>query len=449
MELNNIKECNNIITYIEEGSIAEKQGIQVGDVLISINDRLIVDIIDYMFMTAEEHLKIVIKQQNGALKTLLVQKEFYDPLGIEFENPIMDEAKSCRNQCVFCFIDQMPVGMRDTLYFKDDDSRLSFLQGNFVTLTNLSDQDLDRMIEYNISPINVSIHTTDPDLRVKMLNNRFSGNILERLKRLTDNRIEVNGQIVLCPDYNDGAALDRTIRELSPLFPGLRSVAIVPVGLTKYRENLAVLRPFTKEESLAVIEQVHTWQDQLFETLGTRFVFLSDEFYVTAGIPMPEDDTYEGYIQLENGVGLMRKFETELMEALEDIRVNKETNRQRATLATGASAYDYMKRLMTYVEAVLPLDIDVVEIKNDFFGHTITVAGLIVGNDLMNQLKVRDLGDQIIIPRAMMKADEEVFLDNVTVEALSETLNRPVRIVEVDGWQFVDQLVSWFGIHVE
>lgn len=449
MELNNIKECNNIITYIEEGSIAEKQGIQVGDVLISINDRLIVDIIDYMFMTAEEHLKIVIKQQNGALKTLMVQKEFYDPLGIDFENPIMDEAKSCRNQCVFCFIDQMPAGMRDTLYFKDDDSRLSFLQGNFVTLTNLSDQDLDRMIEYNISPINVSIHTTDPELRVKMLNNRFSGNILERLKRLTDNRIEVNGQIVLCPDYNDGEALDRTIRELSPLFPGLQSVAIVPVGLTKYRENLAVLRPFTKEESLAVIEQVHTWQDQLFETLGTRFVFLSDEFYVTAGIPMPEDDTYEGYIQLENGVGLMRKFETELVEALEDIHVNKETKRQTATLATGASAYDYMKRLMTYVEAVLPLDINVVEIKNDFFGHTITVAGLIVGNDLMNQLKVRELGDQIIIPRAMMKADEEVFLDNVTVEALSETLNRPVRIVEVDGWQFVDQLVSWFGIHVE
>lgn len=434
-------EVKNRISAVFEESIAEKLGVVVGDELISINGRLVEDIIDFIFLTAEEHVDLVIRKSDGALKTLNIDKEFYDEIGIEFENPIMDEAKSCRNKCSFCFIDQMPRGMRETLYFKDDDSRLSFLQGNFVTLTNVSDQDLARMIEYRISPINVSVHTTNPELRTKMLNNRFAGNIMERLSLLAEHRIEVNAQIVLCPGENDGIELERTLNDLAGLYPSLVSVAIVPVGLTKFRDGLAPLRGFTKAESQAVIEQIHGLQDQFLESLDTRFAFLSDEFYVMADAELPSYDDYEGFIQLENGVGLMQKFKTELEDALDDCTATG-LNPLTATLFTGHSAYAFMKDMVQKVSGVLPLKTDVVKIDNNFFGTSITVSGLIVGKDILEQSKDLTLGDFVIIPRSMMKADEDIFLDDTTLESLSAQLGKKILIAEVDGYLYVKQMVK-------
>ncbi len=435
------KEVKNRISVVLEGSIAERLGILVGDELVAINDRPVQDIIDYIFLTADEQITIEIRKPDGKLERFKIEKEFYDEVGIEFENPIMDEAKSCRNKCSFCFIDQMPEGMRETLYFKDDDSRLSFLQGNFVTLTNVSDQDLARMVEYRISPINVSVHTTNPELRAKMLNNRFAGNIMERLSLLAEHRIEVNAQIVLCPGENDGAELERTLTDLSSIYPSLASVAIVPVGLTKFREGLAPLRGFTKEESTAVIEQVHALQDKYLDTLDTRFAFLSDEFYVMAEQPLPEYDDYEGFVQLENGVGLMRKFKSELEDALDEFKPTT-LEPMTATLFTGHSAYEFMQEMTQMVATKLPLKTEVVKIDNNFFGTSITVSGLIVGQDILAQSKDVTLGDFVIIPRSMMKADEDIFLDNVTVASLSAQLGKKILIAEIDGYVYLKQMVN-------
>lgn len=438
------KEVKNRISAVEEGSIAQGLGICIGDELIAINGRAVTDIIDYIYLTADESITLDIRNAQGELKHFKIQKEFYDEVGLDFENPIMDEAKSCRNKCAFCFIDQMPEGMRETLYFKDDDSRLSFLQGNFVTLTNVSEADLDRMIEYRISPINVSVHTTDPELRVKMLHNRFAGDIMTRLERLAEARIEVNAQIVLCPEINDKAALTKTLKDLATLSPWLVSVAIVPVGLTKFRDGLAPLRGFTSEEAKEVIEQVTQLQAVFLEELDTRFAFLSDEFYIMANLPLPAYDAYEGFIQLENGVGLMCKFETELTDALEALKIDNtgDVKPQTATLFTGYSASAFMEKQAEKIKEKLPLTINVVQVDNDFFGRTITVAGLIVGSDIVDQSKDLELGDFVIIPRSMMKADEDIFLDNMTVEGFSQALGRPVLIAEVDGQIFLDQMIN-------
>lgn len=435
------KEVKNRISEVFEGSIADRLGIQVGDELLAINGRPVQDIIDYIFLTADEKISLEIRRPDASTEVFQIEKEFYDEVGLEFENPIMDEAKTCRNKCAFCFIDQMPEGMRETLYVKDDDSRLSFLQGNFVTLTNVSDADLDRMIEYRISPINVSVHTTDPELRVEMLKNRFAGSIMERLQKLADARIEVNAQIVLCPGVNDGEALNRTLDDLSSLHPSLVSVAIVPVGLTKFREGLAPLRGFTKEESLTVIDQIHKRQQVYLKEIETYFAFLSDEFYVMADAELPEYDDYEGFIQLENGVGLMRKFQTELEDALEMCKA-KSLNPMKATLFTGHSAFAFMQEMVQKVEEKLPLQTQVIKIDNHFFGTTITVSGLIVGGDIVEQSKDLELGDFVIIPRSMMKADEDIFLDDMTVEMLSQQLGRKVVIAEVDGFEYVQQMID-------
>lgn len=437
------REVKNRISTVMEDSIAESLDISVGDELVSINGRAVEDIIDFIFLTADVQIELVIKKPDGNMFTHKISKEFYDDIGLEFENPIMDEAKSCRNKCRFCFIDQLPKGMRETLYFKDDDSRLSFLQGNFVTLTNVTEDDLKRMIEYRISPINVSVHTTNPELRVKMLGNRFAGAIMERLKLLADNRIEVNAQIVLCPEENDGAELERTLGDLAELYPNLSSVAIVPVGLTEHREGLAPLRGFTKEESVAVIAQVHGLQEKFLETLDTRFDFLSDEFYVMADQEVPEFDDYEGFVQLENGVGLMRKFSSELEDALNDLGGKlKELPSKTATLFTGHSAYAFMNEMVQKVSERLPLQTEVVKIDNHFFGTSITVSGLIVGQDILEQSKNVTLGDFVIIPRAMMKADEDIFLDDTTLESLSKHLGKKVLIAEVDGYVYVKQMIK-------
>lgn len=435
------KELKNRISMVYPESISESLGVEVGDELVSLNGRLVEDIIDYIFLTADEKVAMVIRKPSGEEIAFDIQKEFYDEIGLEFENPIMDEAKSCRNKCDFCFIDQMPKGMRETLYFKDDDSRLSFLQGNFVTLTNVSDKDLDRMIEYRISPINVSVHTTNPELRVKMLKNKFAGDIMARLKRLADARIEVNAQIVLCPDVNDKEELKRTLEDLSSLYPSLSSVAIVPVGLTKFREGLAPLRGFSEAESAAVIDQIHALQEMFLETLDTRFAFLSDEFYVMADRELPDYDDYEGFVQLENGVGLMKKFKTELEDALETCPPIK-LPPKRATLFTGQSAFAFMKTMTEAVSKVIPLTTEVVKIDNQFFGTSITVAGLIVGSDIVDQSRSYELGDFVIIPRSMMKADEDIFLDDMTIEQFESALGKKVVIAEVDGAVYLEQMIE-------
>ena len=306
----------NQIKTVEPGSIAEELEIEVGDQLISINQQPVVDIIDYMFLSNDEFVEIEIEKSNGEIWTLDIEKEYDEPIGITFENPIIDDAKRCTNNCVFCFIDQLPKGMRPSLYFKDDDSRLSFLQGNFVTLTNLKEPDIERIIRYRISPINVSVHTTDPELRKKMLGNRFAGNIMERLKKLVDGGIVVNAQIVLCPGYNDGDALDKTLTDLMTLHPNLNSVAIVPIGLTNHRQGLIQMEGFVQKNAAETINRVHAFQSKAYKKLKTRFAFLADEFYIQAILPFPEDNAYESYIQLEDGIGMIRKLTTEIEEFL-------------------------------------------------------------------------------------------------------------------------------------
>ncbi|SHK39365.1 DUF512 domain-containing protein [Paramaledivibacter caminithermalis] len=438
----NKKKYNNIISKVKPDSIAEEMGIEQGDILININGKKVMDILDYLFLTSDEFLEIEIEKKNGEVWILEIDKYYDEDLGIEFDNPILDQAKYCKNKCIFCFIDQLPKNMRRSLYFKDDDSRLSFLQGNFVTLTNLRDMDIDRIIEYNISPINVSIHTTNPDLRVKMLNNKRAGNILERIKKLTENRIMINGQIVLCPDVNDDLELDRTIEDLYTLYPNLHSVAIVPVGITKFRQNLYPLKIFDKESANKVIMQIHRWQKLLKEKIGTNFVYLSDEFYIMAEKPLPSYESYEDFPQIENGVGLIKKMEHEFNNHLKTLPKNLEINKT-ITVVTGVSAAQFIEKLASELtKKVSKLKIEVLTIKNDFFGHTITVSGLITGQDIINQLKDRELGEKIIIPKSMLKSDEPIFLDDVTIQDLEKSLNRSVVASDVNGQSFIESIIK-------
>ncbi len=435
-----IKSSKNVISKVYNESIAEELGIEVGDILLTIDDQPIVDIIDYLFLVSGDYVEVEIEKPDGEVWLLEIDKDYDEKLGIEFNNPILDKAKSCSNKCVFCFIDQMPKGMRKSLYFKDDDSRLSFLQGNFVTLTNVSDEDIDRIIRYKISPINVSIHTTNPDLRVMMLKNKHSGNLYERLKRLTDGGVVVYGQIVLCPDYNDGEELDRTIDELGALHPNLRSIAVVPIGLTKYREGLADVKPFDKEGAKGTIEQIKGWQEKYLDKFGTRFVFASDEFYVTSKLDLPRDEAYEGYPQIENGVGLMKRFETELIEALnKPVSIN--AIKRRVSLITGTAAFEYMRQMSEMVMRKYDVMIDVHRVTNNFFRETITVAGLLTGQDIVQQLSGADLGDRVLLPKVMFKSDEDIMLDDMSLSALEEALGTEVVVAKVEGKDFLDKVI--------
>ncbi|MTI53900.1 DUF512 domain-containing protein [Geosporobacter ferrireducens] len=432
----------NIICEVIEDSIAAKLSIKKGDKLLKINHQTIEDIIEYMFLLAEEELEIEIEKEDGSLKVYSIRKEYDEDLGIVFENPIIDEAKSCRNKCVFCFIDQLPKDMRKTLYFKDDDSRLSFLQGNFITLTNMSDNDIEKIIRYRISPINISIHTTDPDLRKKMLNNKTAGNIMKRLEKLSDAGIRMNGQIVLCPEINDGKNLDKTIEDLSRLYPAMVSVAVVPVGLTHFRENLYPLRCFNEKEAKETIHQIHRWQKKLLKEIGSRFIFLSDEFYVTAKQEIPTYEAYEDFPQLENGVGLMAKFYKEVQEHLPSIQ-NRDVKEKIVSVATGISASDFMKKLCAEIERYLqPIKIQVYPIHNDFFGNTITVSGLITGSDIIKALRHKHLGVKLILPSSMFKAGENILLDDKTTDELERILNVPVIIAEVSGLDFINKIIN-------
>ena len=430
----------HIIKSIEPGSIAEELGIEKGDVLLSINDQEIEDVFDYHFYVNDEQLVLTIEKPDGEEWELEIEKDYEEDLGIEFEQGLMDEYRSCRNKCIFCFIDQMPGGMRDTLYFKDDDSRLSFLQGNYVTLTNMSDHDIDRIIRYHLEPINISFHTTNPELRCQMLHNRFAGEALRKVDRLYEAGIEMNGQIVLCRGINDGEELERSIRDLAGYLPYLQSVSVVPVGLTRYRDGLYPLEPFTPEDARKVLEVVRRWQDELYEKWGTHFIHAGDEWYLLAGEDMPPQERYDGYLQLENGVGMMRLLEDEFREAFETLPGDEMP--REVSVATGKLAYPLICSMAEKLKSRYPgTVIHTYQIENRFFGERITVAGLVTGQDLKEQLSGKRLGKALLLPCNMFRSQEEVFLDDMTLDELKDALQSEIDIVKSSGQDFIDAVL--------
>ena len=432
------KNFEHKIRAVLPGSIAEELELEPGDVLLAVNDHEIEDVFDYHYYTNEEYLTVLVRKPDGEEWELEIEKEFEEDLGIEFESSLMDDYRSCRNHCIFCFIDQMPPGMRETLYFKDDDSRLSFLQGNYVTLTNMSDHDIDRIIHYHLGPINISFQTTNPDLRCKMLHNRFAGDVFPKIRRLADAGIELNGQIVLCRDINDGAELERSISDMTSYLPALRSVSVVPVGLSKYREGLYPLKPFDAQSAGEVIDLIESWQKKIYPQYGVHFVHASDEWYLLAGRPLPEEERYDGYLQLENGVGMLRLLKEEVEETLAEVKPDGETPKRRVSIATGRLAGPFLKELGKRIETVHQnVTLQIFEIRNDFFGESITVSGLITGQDLIAQLKDQDLGGELLLPTNMIRSGERVFLDDLTIEDAEEALGIPIRIVESGGRDLV------------
>ena len=435
------KKHEHIIESVRPGSIAEELGIEPGDRLMEIDGNVIEDIFDYQFYVEAEELVVLVEKPDGEQWEMEIEKEADEGLGIEFEEGLMDEYHSCHNKCIFCFIDQMPPGMRETLYFKDDDSRLSFLQGNYITLTNMSDKDVERIVRYRLEPINISFQTTNPELRCKMLHNRFAGNIFPKVQRLYEAGIEMNGQIVLCKGYNDGAELERSISDLSKYLPHLKSVSVVPVGLSKYRDGLAPLEPFTREDAKEVLATIHKWQKKLYEQWGLHFIHAGDEWYLLAGEPIPEEENYDGYIQLENGVGMIRLLYEEFMDALGEKEDDGKT--EELSMATGFLPYPYLKRLLDRMAEVYPgRKIHLYPIRNDFFGEMITVAGLITGQDLVAQLKGKPLGSRLLLPSVMFKSGEEVFLDDMTRAQAEAALQIPINIVKSGGYDLLSAILD-------
>lgn len=431
----------HIIKNVLPGSIAEELEISAGDKLLAINDQEIEDVFDYHFLANEEYLTVLIEKPDGEQWELEIEKEYEEDLGIEFEQGLMDEYRSCRNKCIFCFIDQMPKDMRETLYFKDDDSRLSFLQGNYVTLTNMSDHDIDRIIRYHLEPINVSFQTTNPELRCEMLHNRFAGEALKKVDKLYEGGITMNGQIVLCKGINDGEELERSIRDLMKYAPQLQSVSVVPVGLSKYRDGLYPLQPFTKEDAKEVLHIIHKWQKKAYEEFGIHFIHGGDEWYILAEEELPEEERYDGYLQLENGVGMLRLLMNEFEDGYESL--NGDEIDREVSVATGFLAYPYIKRMADRIMEKYPKSkIHVYGIRNDFFGELITVSGLITGQDLIGQLKGKALGEKLLLPCNMLRIEEQDFLDDVTLQDVKDALQVPVDIVKSSGQDFIDAVLG-------
>lgn len=434
-----MKNKGHIIKAVEPGSIAAELEVEAGDYLLSIDGEEIEDIFDYEYKIDSPSINVLIRKQNGEEWELDIENE-YEDLGISFENGLMSEYKSCHNKCIFCFIDQMPPGMRDTLYFKDDDSRLSFLQGNYITLTNMKDADIERIIRMRLAPINVSVHTMNPELRCRMLNNRFAGEALRKLDRLYEAEIPMNGQIVLCKGVNDGEELERSIRELTSYIPFMQSVSIVPVGITKFRDGLFPMPPFTKADAEKLIDTVERWQTEIYREHGIHFIHASDEFYIMAGRPLPEEEHYDGYIQLENGVGMLRLMTEEVREAVDKLTADEA--QETISIATGVLPYPYIKEFAKQVtDKFFGRTVQVYAIKNHFFGETITVAGLITGQDLIAQLKGKNLGKRLLLPCDMFRNGEEVFLDDVTREDVQKALQVQVDIVKSSGCDFVNAIL--------
>ncbi len=431
----------HIVSFVQPGSIGEEMGIEPGDRLLSMNGNEITDVFDYHFYAEEEEVVLLIEKPDKEQWELEIEKEAGEALGLEFEQSLMDEYRSCRNKCMFCFIDQMPPGMRQTLYFKDDDSRLSFLQGNYITLTNMSDHDVERIVKYRLEPINISFHTTNPQLRCKMLHNRFAGDALKKVDILYKGGIEMNGQIVLCKGVNDGGELERSIRDLTEYLPYLKSVSVVPVGLTKFREGLYPLEPFTREEAALVLETIHKWQDKIFAEHGTHFIHAGDEWYILAGQEVPRKEKYDGYLQLENGVGMLRLLQDEFEEGFRKLKGDARV--RRLSLATGKLAYPYLKDMLKRLNQKFPnVQVSLYEIRNDFFGRQITVSGLITGQDLTAQLSGKELGDRLLLPCSMLKTDEDIFLDDFTLGDVESALQVEIDIVKSSGQDLIDAVLG-------
>ena len=436
-----MKKNEHLITVVYPGSIAEEMEIETGDYLLAINDKEIKDVFDYRYMIKDEYIEVLIRKSYGEEWLLEIEKDYDDDLGVEFENGLMSDYRSCTNKCMFCFIDQMPPGMRETLYFKDDDSRLSFLQGNYITLTNMSDKDVERIVRDRLEPINISFQTTNPELRCKMLHNRFAGEALKKVDILYQGGIEMNGQIVLCKGVNDGEELERSIRDLTGYLPMLKSVSVVPVGLTKYREGLYPMTPFTKEDAREVIRVIHKWQEKVYKEYGTHFIHAGDEWYLLAEMEVPQEESYDGYLQLENGVGMLRLLFDEFEEAFG--KLTGDDRVEELSVATAKLAYPYVNRMARRMQEKYPgLKIHTYCIRNDFFGERITVSGLITGQDLMAQLKDQELGERLLIPCNMLKMDEDIFLDDFTLDEVADTLQVPIDIVKSSGQDFVNAILG-------
>ena len=436
-----MKKHEHIVKSLMPGGIGEELGIEPGDKLLAINGNEIQDVFDYYYYEESEQLLLLIEKPDGEEWELEIEKDEDESLGIEFDQSLMDEYRSCRNKCMFCFIDQMPKGMRETLYFKDDDSRLSFLQGNYITLTNMSDHDVERIVKYRLEPINISFQTTNPELRCKMLHNRFAGEALKKVDILYRGQREMNGQIVLCKGVNDGEELERTIRDLTGYLPYLKSVSIVPVGLTKYRDGLYPLEPFTKEDAREVLSVIHRWQEKIYQEHGIHMIHAGDEWYVLAEEEVPEEERYDGYLQLENGVGMMRLLFNEVQEALS--AVTGDERQREISLATGRLMYPYIGKILEEIRKKFPnITTHLYAIRNDFFGERITVSGLITGQDLTGQLKGQPLGERLLLPCNMLKIGEPVFLDDFTLEEVENSLQVKTDIVKSSGQDLLDAVIG-------
>lgn len=431
-----------LIIKIEPGSIAEEVGIEAGDRLLAINDEEVRDVFDYRYLMDDDYVELLCVTPDGEEYVAEIDKDEDEDIGLVFDDGLMDEARSCTNKCIFCFIDQMPPNMRETLYFKDDDTRLSFLQGNYVTLTNMKDKDVDRIIKYHLSPINISVHTTDMELRKKMLGNRFADKVLGYMKRLADARITMNLQIVLCKGINDGQKLEESIAALSAFIPRAQSLSVVPVGLTKFREHLYPLEPFTKEDAQEVLKTVHRWQDKLRKEHGTAFVHAADEFYLKAGVPVPPTEAYEDFAQLENGVGMLSLQREEFTEALAEKKADPDLA-GTVSIVTGLAAFEHIKELAETMKEKFPhLLVQVYAIENKFFGEHITVSGLLTGKDIMSQLSDKPLGDCLLLPQNLLRSGEETLLDDYTLSDIAAALQVPVAVTGHSGADLLESILK-------
>ena len=432
-----------VIRAVAPHSPAYRAGIRVGETLTHVNGKQIVDVLDYKFYTYEPRLEVELLGEDGSTRKVKVRKMEGEDLGLDFETYLMDKARSCANNCIFCFVDQLPPGMRKTMYFKDDDARLSFLMGNYITLTNLSDREVQRIIDLRVSPVNISVHTTDRKLRAEMLGHRNAGRGIDIMERLAQAKITMNCQIVSCPGINDGPALEKTMKDLAAMHPAVNSVSIVPVGVTKFREGLYPLRPYTKEEAAAVLDQVEAFGRECKETLGSTLFWCSDEFYLLAGRPMPEESYFEEFTQLDNGVGMLRLLNSEFKRALDLMEPEEMEGTVPFSIATGVSAAPFLAELVELAQAKCgSVQGKVYPIVNHFFGETITVAGLITGSDLIAQLKGKALGERLLIPTNMLRSGERVFLDDVTLDDVERELGIPVIPVAQDGYELLDAMLG-------
>lgn len=429
------------VACVDKKSLAGRKGIHAGDKILSINGNEINDFLDYRYYLAGEKLSLQVRKPNGRVRKLKIKKSEYDDIGLDFDSFIMDKERRCANKCIFCFIDQLPKGMRKSLYFKDDDTRLSFLFGNYITLTNISQREIDRIIKMKISPVNISVHTMNEELRVKMMGNKNAGKCLKYIKELADAGIEINTQLVLCPGVNDGEELKYSIEQLSQFYPSLQSIAAVPVGLTKYREGLYPLTPYTKETAAQVIDIIETASEEFRRKYGKRIVYASDEFYLKAGRDMPDADFYEDFSQLDNGVGLWANLKEEFLSALENLQP---TDRERKlTLVTGVSSAPLIKELVDrLLKKCYNFRINTVPVVNEFFGSHIDVAGLVTGRDIIKTLKCTDIGETLVIPKVMLRFEEDLFLDDISVSELEKELNTKVTTVSNDGYELLNVLTG-------